>query len=142
MSKNGLDSLCVQISQMKEKRIHASELSEQYSGPAQQVEFKATKDLVGHFGKIYGTKKSFFPIFAHKKMLFFFFFLLSNALVQWQPVTQKNILISKMWSNRKASRFGFSRWKAYPSLKFPFVLKEWSNMIFFVQENCYCSLQS
>jgi len=51
--KNGLDTLRTQISEMKEKRLHASELSEQYSGPVQQVEFKATKDLVGHFGKIY-----------------------------------------------------------------------------------------
>ena len=72
-NKSGLDSLRSQISAMKEQRLHASELSEQYSGPTQQVEFKATKDLVGHFGKIYGTKiKIIFPIFAHKKKLLFF----------------------------------------------------------------------
>jgi len=41
------------ILKLKQERLHADQLAQQYTGPSVQPAFKATKDLQGHFGKIY-----------------------------------------------------------------------------------------
>jgi len=56
MSKDdgrAIEDLRSGIYKLKESRLHEDQLAQQYTGPSVQPAFKATKDLQGHFGKIY-----------------------------------------------------------------------------------------